>query len=273
MEVRNSLVRLIALLDLFTEERLEWTPDEMMAELGYSRPTLYRYLKTLKKAGFLTSMPSGGFTLGPRFVEMDFLMRKSDPLVANAEPLLEELAAAYPCTALFVRWYGNKLLCVASKCSAANAISSYPRGRPMPLARGAISRAIIAFLPRRKLLPVVDANLEALRAVGLGGDRDEILGALRRVRRTGYAVAHGEVTHGAVGFAAPVFAGGTSPIAAIGVTISQETAMVHEPAAIGEDVMEAAQKINRSMAGERAIFEGELAQKGQGLADKPGENG
>jgi DNA-binding transcriptional ArsR family regulator len=49
----------------FTEEHLEWTPDELMAALGYSRPTLYRYLKTLKEAGFLTSMPSGGFTLGP----------------------------------------------------------------------------------------------------------------------------------------------------------------------------------------------------------------
>ena len=63
MTARNSLERVIALLDVFSEERLEWTPDEMMAELGYSRPTLYRYLKTLKESGFLTSMPSGNVFL------------------------------------------------------------------------------------------------------------------------------------------------------------------------------------------------------------------
>ena len=60
----NSLERLQAVLEVFTEDRLEWTPEELMEELGYSRPTLYRYLKILKDAGFLTSMPNTGFTLG-----------------------------------------------------------------------------------------------------------------------------------------------------------------------------------------------------------------
>ena len=44
--------RILAILDLFTEDRLEWHPDEMMAELGYSRPTLYRYLRRCATRGF-----------------------------------------------------------------------------------------------------------------------------------------------------------------------------------------------------------------------------
>ena len=36
--------RLFAILDLFTEDRLEWTPQEIMAELGYTRPS--RFLPT-----------------------------------------------------------------------------------------------------------------------------------------------------------------------------------------------------------------------------------
>lgn len=255
MEARSSLERLIALLDLFTEARLEWTPDEMMAELGYSRPTLYRYLKTLKAAGFLTAMPSGRFSLGPRVVEMDFLMRKSDPLLANAQPVLDTLAAAYPCTVLVVRWYGHKLLCIASKCSAADAKTSYPRGRPMPLVRGAISRAIIAFLPRHKLLAVIDANLAALTQVGLGRDRETVLSALRQVRRAGYAVARGEVTRGVVGIAAPIFDGGNTPVGALGVTISRKAAERHEPARIGSDVLNATQRINEVLALDRAAFQ------------------
>lgn len=259
MPARNSLERVIAVLDVFSEERLEWTPEEMMEVLGYSRPTLYRYLKTLKEAGFLTSMPSGGFTLGPRVVEMDFLMRKSDPLVRFAQPWLDELAATWPCNSLVARWYGNKLLCVASECSTDDVTSSYPRGRPMPMARGAISRSIIAFLPRRKLLPVVDANLDNLRAVGLGDDRDAILKALRRVRRTGYAVAYGEVTPGVAGVAAPVFDGSASPIASLCVTLAREVADRLGVDVIGPRVAAAARGIGERLTDDRAEVEVVLA--------------
>ncbi|MCJ9754956.1 helix-turn-helix domain-containing protein, partial [Neorhizobium sp. BETTINA12A] len=142
----NSLERLQAVLEVFTEDRLEWTPEELMEELGYSRPTLYRYLKILKDSGFLTSMPNTGFTLGPRVVEMDYLLRKSDNLILSGAPYLQKLTGRYECTALLVRWYGEKILCVDSISSSREAISSYPRGRPMPLSRGAIGRSIVAFL-------------------------------------------------------------------------------------------------------------------------------
>jgi len=215
----NSAERILAILDVFTEDRLEWTPEELMAKLGYSRPTLYRYLKSLREAGFLSSIPNAGFTLGPRVVEMDYLMRKSDRLVLNGQPFLEQLTASYPCSALLVRWYGAKLLCVASECSTPDPVSSYPRGRPMPLARGAISRAIMAHLPRRQLLPLIAENLSELTAIGIGGDTDEILAGMRQVRRQGFALAHGEVTPGVFGIAAPVFDAGNTPIAAIAATL------------------------------------------------------
>jgi len=251
MAARNSLERVVALLNVFSEDHLEWTPEEMMAELGYSRPTLYRYLKTLKEAGILTSMPSGGFTLGPRVVEMDFLMRKSDPLVRYAQPHLDSFAADLPCTALVVRWYGNKLLCVASECSTAEVETSYPRGRPMPLARGAISRAIIASLPRRKLVPIIEANLADLREAGLGADRDAVLETMRQVRRAGYAIAHGEVTPGVFGIAAPIFHGGSEPVAAFCVTIPEQFAAERDLAAIGTDIAATAAEISSQLAQDR----------------------
>src|SRR5918994_4079008 len=67
---KNSLERVLAVLEVFSEERLEWTPEDLMRELGYSRPTLYRYLKILKHAGFLMSTRNAGVTLGPKVVEM-----------------------------------------------------------------------------------------------------------------------------------------------------------------------------------------------------------
>ncbi|MEO3388649.1 IclR family transcriptional regulator [Mesorhizobium sp. CAU 1741] len=215
----NSLERVLAVLEVFSEDRLEWTPEELMDELGYSRPTLYRYLKTLKDAGLLVSMPNAGFTLGPKVVEMDYLMRKSDPVIIRGHGYLENLTNQYSCTALVVRWYGTRILCVDSVSSTKNPISSYPRGRPMPLGRGAIARSILAFLPKRRLLPLIQQSIDEFRAVGLGDTIEDVVESLRRVRKAGCAVAFGEVTPGVVGIAAPIFDAGQSPVASICVTI------------------------------------------------------
>ncbi|WP_210326125.1 IclR family transcriptional regulator [Oricola nitratireducens] len=247
----NSLERVLALLDVFTEDRLEWTPEQLMTELGYSRPTLYRYLKVLKEAGFLTSMPSGGFTLGPRVVEMDFLMRKSDTLARYAQPHLESFAADYPCAALLVRWYGNKLLVVASECVTPGLENDYPRGRPLPLARGAISRAIMAHLTRRKLLATIETNLPELAAIGLGADVEKVMDGLRKIRRCGYAVAHGEVTPGVTGIAAPIFDGGNSPVATLCVTIAGKHATPEMTEAIGKRVRDVSAELSGKLAEDR----------------------
>lgn len=215
----NSLERILAVLEVFSEERLEWTPEELMETLGYSRPTLYRYLKTLREAGLLVSTPNAGFTLGPRVVEMDYLLRKSDPFTLRGVSYIETLTAHYDCTALLARWYGSKILCVDSRSSVQEPVTSYPRGRPMPLARGAVGRSVLAFLPRRHQLPTVRKLLPELAAVGLGDTEEQVLESLKRVRKVGVAVAFGEVTPGVVGIAAPVFDARESPLGSLGVTI------------------------------------------------------
>jgi DNA-binding IclR family transcriptional regulator len=229
----GSAERILAILDVFSEARPEWTPEDLMAELGYSRPTMYRYLKSLREAGFLSPISGGGFTLGPRFVEMDFLMRRSDPLIRLGRGYLEQLVARYPCSALLVRWYGGKLLCVDSECSVENPVSSYPRGRPMPLARGAISRAIMAYLPRRRLEALMD-----------GQDTDTLTDTLKQVRRDGVAEAHGEVTPGVIGVASPVFDAGTLPVASLSVTIAADVCDAARLEKIRADVRDAAERLS-----------------------------
>jgi DNA-binding IclR family transcriptional regulator len=253
----NSLERVLAVLAVFTEDRLEWSPEELMAELGYSRPTLYRYLKTLKEAGLLSSMPNAGFTLGPKVVEMDYLLRKSDPLVLKGERHLADLVRRFPCTAFLVRWYGNRMLCVDSRCSTANPLSSYPRGRPMPMGRGAIARAIMAFLPRRQIQTRIEENFADLRSVGLGNSVEEIHDSLKRIRRVGYAVAHGEVTSGVVGVAAPIFDAGRSPIASLCVTIADSLVKDKDIEEIGSQVKSVVEELSR-----------ELSENRQGISQK-----
>ncbi|MET0970118.1 MAG: IclR family transcriptional regulator [Tardiphaga sp.] len=240
MKPATSLERVLAVLEVFSEARLEWSPEDLMRELGYTRPTLYRYLKILRKAGFLMSTRNSGITLGPKVVEMDFLARQSDELVIKGRPYLTALTATHACTAMILRWYGNKILCVVSESSTKNPISSYPRGRPLPLGRGAIARSIMAFLPRAQMVALVTRNLDDLRAVGLGDSSDDVQRSLKRIRRTGYAVAYGEVTPGAVGIAAPVFDERRQPIASVCVTIAGNLVTGAEIDQIGAEVQKAA---------------------------------
>ena len=249
----NSLERVLAVLEVFSEQRLEWTVEELMATLGHSRPTMYRYLKTLKDAGFIMYSRGSSVTLGPKVVEMDYLARRSDRLVSHALPHLKRLTASDPCTAMLLRWYGSKILCVASETSAPKPMSSYPRGRPMPLGRGAIPRSIMAFIPRSQLLPLVAQNLTELTAVGLGTTVEEVVEALRMMRKSGYFVAYGEVTPGAVGIAAPIFDDRHYPIASVCVTIAGSLVTGAQIDQIGTEVRRVALQISADRASARQV--------------------
>jgi DNA-binding IclR family transcriptional regulator len=242
--------RILAILNLFTETRAVITADEMMETLGYSRPTLYRYLKTLKDHGYLTSTPRTGYMLGPRVTELDFLMTRADPLIAAGRPNLSRLADQHPGTAFLVRWYGGKLLCVASEVSVANARSSYPRGRPMPIGRGAISRAIAAHLPSRERRALVTDYVDEFAVAGVGGTVEEILDALAHVRRDGTAVAWGEVTSGVVAVAAPIFGPEQAPQGALCMTSEERGMTKARLRRIRTSVCDTARRITIALGGE-----------------------
>ncbi len=124
-----------------------------MVHLGYSRPTLYRYLKILKDAGLLMSSRNASVTLGPKVVEMDYLARRSDTLVLSGQPHLKgaDNALLPQCDDPALVRKQDPLRGVRN--IRKDLVSSYPRGRPMPLGRGAIARSIMAYLPRARLVP------------------------------------------------------------------------------------------------------------------------
>lgn len=245
--VSGSGERILAILELFSEERPEWRPEEMMHALGYSRTTLYRYVKTLKDAGFLTPAPQAGYALGPKLTELDFLMRRADPLLEVSSPHLAPLAERSAGSAFVLRWYGNRLLCVSSASFTDKPRSAYPRGRPMPLGRGAGSRAIAAFLPVAERRALLDRHFAEFATTGIGDTKEAVTRELRRVRRAGVAIAFGEVTPGLVGIAAPIFAGDAFPLGAL--CLSTEAAAVDKTTIrlLADDIKVAAREITNGL--------------------------
>jgi DNA-binding IclR family transcriptional regulator len=243
----NSADKLLGVLGLFSEERPEWTAEEMIQETGFTRPTLYRYLKSLCETGLVTSVSGSAFSLGPRVTELDYLMRKADPLIRQGQAALVELTEQYTGSAFLVRWYERKILCVSSVASAKEPVTSYPRGRPMPLARGAISRAILAWLSKREQEEIGGSNLAEFARMGTGETVEEIRATLRRVRKEGVAIAHGEVTPGVVGIAAPILDAGSVPAAALCMTVAQTEVTPKQTADLASRVRDMARGISAKL--------------------------
>ena len=194
----SSLARALKVLDLFGEETAVLGADEIIARLKYSRPTGYRYVRTLVGAGLLVRA-RGGYALGPRIIELDWIIRTQDPVLLASRQAVRGLVTATGCDVTQMGLYGERIVTIHHELGPRPLAIGYDRGRAMPLFRGAPSKAIVAFLPR--------ARLERLYRRHGGRGFARFAEEMQAVRRAGYAVSFGELDVGKVGIGAPVFLG------------------------------------------------------------------
>ena len=220
--MKTSLARMLSVLDTFTESAPIWTVDGIAASLGYTRATAYRYVGELRAAGLLTRVAQGAYALGPRIIELDRQIQRSDPLLHAAERVMQGLL--HPDrgqVVLLCSLFRDEVLCVLQAGRDKALALSYARGRPMPLFRGATSKVILACLPERRLTRLFLEHHEEIRKAGLGRTRDEFLALLKAIRRQGYSVTRGEVDTGVVGMAVPVFGGERSVLGSLSIVYSK----------------------------------------------------
>jgi DNA-binding IclR family transcriptional regulator len=185
----SSFSRILAILDLFTEARPIWHSDDIMAALNYSRPTAYRYIKDLAASGYLQRVAAARYALGPRLIELDYLVRNSDPVLIAAMPVMDDLARQAGLDAV----------------QSDNALSlTYGRGRRRPLFQGASPKMILAHLSRADAVKLYKSHAPEIAQLGLGGAWPEFRDQLSIWRKAGVYVSLGEVEPGACAIAAPI---------------------------------------------------------------------
>lgn len=202
----SSLGRMLGILDLFTEAQPAWTIDNLVATTGYTRPTLYRYVRELGRAGFLAKIIGSLYVLGPRFIEIDRQIRASDPLLRAGRPVVSELFAEDGKTVILCSLLRDSVICIHRQ-SAPDVPDQvgHDRGRAMPLFLSASAKAILAFLPSPRLRRLFRGRRAEVRSAKLGRDWESFKEKLRSIRRNGYAESHGELVPGLAGIAVPIF--------------------------------------------------------------------
>lgn len=217
----SGLKRYSSILHLFDEARSDWTVPDISAALKVPASTIYRTVRELVAENFLEPATEGRYRLGAAFVELDRLVRVTDPIVRVGTASLRDVTtqARIPCVGVLARLYGDTVMCVADAASDAGAVrTSYERGRPRPLTRGATSKAILAQLPTRRLHRLLDTQVATERHPHAPSPA-ELREELAIVRRRGYCVTRGEVDPGRVGIAAPVSVPGRALIASLSLVV------------------------------------------------------
>ncbi|MPZ39430.1 MAG: helix-turn-helix domain-containing protein [Rhizobiales bacterium] len=247
-EPGNSLERMVALLDLFEESPSGWTFERIHSRLGYTRSTLYRYLKVLSDAELLSSLPEAGYTLGPRIVELDYEIRAHDPIIRASRPLMRELVQEVPGIALLCRSYRSKVLCVHQERSTTEIESTYERGRTMPLLRGAASRIILANMPSRTIATLFGRQPREFAGAGLGDTLAAVQESLKRIRKAGWDQTTGEVTKGITGIAAPIFGDRDKVLGSLSISFATRSMNAKRIGAIAERVVSCAGIVTQTIA-------------------------
>lgn len=201
----SSLDKMLGILGLFAADRTCIRLEEVIELTQASRATAYRYLQSLTEAGLLAPATGGTHALGPRIIELDRLMRMTDPLLTEASGPLRDLAATLSTNVMLCSYYGDKVMCVDLVWPDVSVETAYERGRPMPMFRGAMAKTILAHLPPYHLRNIMAWHAAEIRAAGLGDTWDEFRSHMTRLRRMGVVVTRGEVVPSLIGVGAPLF--------------------------------------------------------------------
>jgi DNA-binding IclR family transcriptional regulator len=202
---------MLEVLDQFGPDQAVIRVDDLQARLGYTKSTAYRYVKTLCDAGLLAQAAQGRYSLGPRIVELERLMRIADPLLQAGEAVLPALAAEEPNSmVLLCSLYRDKVLCVHREGPEAIEAGGRfirilrARGLPLPLFQGAASLAILASLPTPRIRALVLQRQAEMAAAGLGADWAEVRQRLGRIRRDGHVTTVGRFNRHLAAVSVPV---------------------------------------------------------------------
>ena len=205
-EGESSLMRMLTVIELFTLARPSWTVEQIAEAMGLTQSTAYRYVYTLSSFGYLSMMSGAEYCLGPKIIELDLLLRQTDPMIARAQDLAAELIELVPEGVVsLINLRGETAISVFQVKKPQDLDISFERGRSMRLYAGSASKVILAHLPRSRLLKFYANNHAEIAQFDLGQTWKEFSRALLAIRKSRSLVTVGELNPRSWGISAPVF--------------------------------------------------------------------
>lgn len=253
IESSSSLNKMLGILSLFSDEKPLIGQEEVSAHLDCSRATAYRYLKALSDSGLLAPVSKGRYVLGPRIIEFDRVLRLNDPLLGAARPVMDRVSQRLKANVMLCSYYGDKVMCIDRAWPDESVVSSYERGRPMPMFSGATAKSILANLSPYQQRNLMLWHAREIRDAGLGKDWNEFRALMRSWRKAGVYVSYGEVDRGRIGIGAPVFGADHKVIGSFVFILPAPKTSKERIELLAKEARAAASEISGALSGARPL--------------------
>jgi DNA-binding IclR family transcriptional regulator len=232
--------RVLQVLAVLAQQGRSLSAQELMAQTGLARSTLYRQLARLKRWGFALES-DGSYAPGPLSLQLALGFDLSSHLVRQARPHMQALAQQSHESVGLIVAVNDSAVCLDMVESAQSLRCSFEKGRSVPLRAGASAKCLLAHMPESSRTAVLSA----------WGDKPGRLRVLKdeltAIRQAGFAVSTGEVDSGVWGVSAPLFGASRQALAALTLMAPTMRAKGQE-AALTNMAMVTAARISRVLS-------------------------
>lgn len=212
----TSFGKILTVLNLFSISRPVINVDIIAEELALSKPTSYRYLKELVAAGLLQRLSgtSGDYTLGAKIAVLDYISRKTDPLVQISIPFMRDISERTELCCLITQLNDDSCIDLHHEMYKDTPVLSYGRGCPRPVFIGASAKVIISHLPKVKIQAYYARFAQELHDLGFATDEQTFLQKMKKIKKEGYYLSKGELDPNISGLSVPIkFSNKEAPLA------------------------------------------------------------
>ena len=203
---QTSFGKILTVLDLFSLSRPVINVDIISEELNLSKPTSYRYLKELVSADILQRLSgtSGDYTLGSKIAVLDYISRKTDPLLKISIPFMQDIVQRTEFSCILTHLNVDACIDLHDEAFKNTLLLSYGRGCPRPVYVGASAKVILAQLPKQALLEYYQRYATQYAEVDFAHDEAQFLQYMKKIKKQGYYFSNGELDPEIAALAVPV---------------------------------------------------------------------
>ncbi|MFC4043605.1 IclR family transcriptional regulator [Dactylosporangium siamense] len=195
------------------------TFDSLLRQLGLPEGVLRGRLRSLVDRGWVHAAPDDSYTIGVGALRPGSAYLVTDRTVRIAGPLMAQLRDRLSEAVRLVRLDPPGIVCIASREAPHDSAGSAV-GRRMPAYVSASGKAILAWLPRERVVQLLDLGVEA-HTIDSVVDRAALFQELAETRARGWAYERGQFLPG-VGCVAVAVPGTTDAIS-VGVPLARLT--------------------------------------------------
>lgn len=215
----DTAARTLELLSLIAAEDAPIAMSTIVTKLGWTKPAVYRLLRTLESAGGLRRVDGKRYVLGPKLITIGQAALRATGILEVAQPHMTALHDITGETVVLTTLDDNEVLIIARIETAQRLMPRYHVGERLPAYCTSTGQVLLSGLSEDEVRNRLGGQEFAPRGPRTLKSLDELVPRLAEVRGRGYALNDEELTAGHRSIAAPVRDHAGSTVGALSVSV------------------------------------------------------